>query len=729
MKYSEASQVQKLKHLTHLEDLVLEAGLDGVHLTVDLVEDLLVQLGGNTPKKLKNVTMKFDGAPSLVFGVNPENDRFFVATKSAFNKDPKLNYSVEDIETNHGHAPGLVEKLKYALQYLPDIVFDGVYQGDLMYTREDLQLRQENDVSYVVFKPNTLIYAVPYDSEIGQRITNSKMGLVVHTKYEGTSLTDMKATFSFSFYNPGPETSDVVLFSPNVKNLSGMITFSKEETDAIDSQLESAMHAISVVSLRGFQEGSPLSALVSQYKNRMIREGREDDAKECYTYLDAYVKKEIESKKTERGKESVKNLYQDVIRFLEGKLSPNPLAVLNAIFRYQRIIADIKLILIQKLESMSSTLETYLPAEGDAWKKADGEGFVISDIDGNVVKLVDRSGFSAANFLQGAFQKQNKVEERVSPNTFTKVDKSSKRLGLEPDTRVPPTVTQSNLIYRDPDNARAQKQEPLAQTLTKSGIQTDTTYRGTTPAVLVNDETGTSTILLKNKKDLLKNASAKGSVENIHLSSFRASVREAVKKSSTGHIHLRIGSTVVRNVVGVQKVSGDRVKADFVLVDDTGNPVYWISHKAGTNALGFQQYGGLSDLASIPRVIANLRYALIRKFPDLEIPSTTRMSFEIKDPRIGLLAMYGKDYGNDFGENNVNALLQGDLILRGFRLNSYILECSHMLENGELPNIDDPYYPVFTLAYRNSRSFFVGSTGFANGRIGIFPRAYATHIG
>ncbi len=80
---------------------------------------------------LREIDRALDSAWCLVaVGTNPENGRFFVATKSAFNKNPKINYTHEDIEKNHGHAPGLVEKLKAALTHLPKSTpKKGVFQG------------------------------------------------------------------------------------------------------------------------------------------------------------------------------------------------------------------------------------------------------------------------------------------------------------------------------------------------------------------------------------------------------------------------------------------------------------------------------------------------------------------------------------------------------------------------------------------------------------------------
>jgi len=197
MKLSEAALVQKLKHLAHLEDLIVLEGREGATAISQVIDDLTSLLKGGTPAKFVNTKVKIDGAPSLTCGINPENKAFFVSTKGLFAKDPKINYTEEDIDVNHGHAPGLAEKLKVALKYLPSVIFSGVYQGDFLYTKEDLRIRRDNDINYIVFKPNTLIYAVPQGSDLGQRILDSEMGIAFHTKYKGDTIESLSASFSF----------------------------------------------------------------------------------------------------------------------------------------------------------------------------------------------------------------------------------------------------------------------------------------------------------------------------------------------------------------------------------------------------------------------------------------------------------------------------------------------------------------------------------------------------
>src|SRR5512135_127007 len=110
---------ERLSHLEHPEDHVINAGSEGAHHSVrTLVGVHHAILGHKTPVK---VTTKYDGAPALIFGTHPETKKFFVASKSAFNKKPKINYSHEDVDRNHGHAPGLADKLKTALTHLPKV--------------------------------------------------------------------------------------------------------------------------------------------------------------------------------------------------------------------------------------------------------------------------------------------------------------------------------------------------------------------------------------------------------------------------------------------------------------------------------------------------------------------------------------------------------------------------------------------------------------------------------
>jgi len=121
-------------------------------------------------------SVKIDGSPAIVWGTDPENGKFFVGTKSVFNKrTPKVNYSIQDIERNHPDFE-LNSILIRCFNCLPRIGFEGrVFQGDFI-----------GFGGYRDYKPNAVSYT--FD-------TVQNVGVVVapHTEYKGTTLKDMNA--------------------------------------------------------------------------------------------------------------------------------------------------------------------------------------------------------------------------------------------------------------------------------------------------------------------------------------------------------------------------------------------------------------------------------------------------------------------------------------------------------------------------------------------------------
>ena len=179
----ESEQSSELKHIHHAEDRPLmhgHAGFEHAHGALMAAHQHIISKNKNT-----NLTMKYDGSPSIVFGHHPKNGKFFVATKSAFNKNPKINHTEKDIDKNHGHAPGLAKTLKHALKHLPKVTpKHGVYQGDLMHHADTKTLHE----SYIVeakgdvsFTPNTITYTAK--GKEAEKIKKSKVGVVVHHQY------------------------------------------------------------------------------------------------------------------------------------------------------------------------------------------------------------------------------------------------------------------------------------------------------------------------------------------------------------------------------------------------------------------------------------------------------------------------------------------------------------------------------------------------------------------
>ena len=178
-------------HLEHLEDEILNYGVEGGRAALNFLRSLRDMLSGASRSSV-NMTVKWDGAPAIFAGVEPETGDFFVAKKSVFNVSPKLYKTSKEIDDDLSGA--LNSKFKVALKEFSKLGIEGVLQGDLMWT-DDVETDTIDGKKYYTFQPNTIVYAVPTDSDFGRKINTSKIGIVWHTTYSGSTLQGMKASF------------------------------------------------------------------------------------------------------------------------------------------------------------------------------------------------------------------------------------------------------------------------------------------------------------------------------------------------------------------------------------------------------------------------------------------------------------------------------------------------------------------------------------------------------
>ena len=269
---NEAKEGKNL-HLEHIEDEVLNGGVVGTRGAINFLQSLRDMLAGSSSTNTF-ITTKWDGAPAVFCGINPENNKFFVGSKSIFNKTPKINYTSQDIDNNH--PPGLGEKLKVALQNLPKLGIKGILQGDMMFAREDLDVKKIDGESYVTFQPNTIVYAVPLKSDLAKEILNSKMGIVFHTEYSGSKMEDMKSSFNINI-NSLNKPRDVWFRDAKFTDASGTATFTKRDTDTITKILSlvgRTFQTISANTLNTIAEQSDINLIIKTFNNSKIRVGQ-----------------------------------------------------------------------------------------------------------------------------------------------------------------------------------------------------------------------------------------------------------------------------------------------------------------------------------------------------------------------------------------------------------------------------------------------------------------------
>lgn len=372
---------KKLKHLEHAEDHPINAGKEGVEHAMNNLLDVHRKLRGR--ENNTKITMKYDGSPSVVFGHHPETGKFFVSTKSAFNKNPKLNYTEADIEKNHGHAPGLVEKLKHALKHLPKVVPPrGVYQGDIMHTQGDV----EEHGHKVSFTPNTITYSAKKSSPQGKAALASKIGVAVHTAYKGDNLEDMEAQYAPDLTHFGNH-KDVHLISTE-HDLS-KIDYKKEHQEAFNKHMKEAQRIARQLPAEAHDAIEPHRIPLKTYINSTVRSGTTPDAEGFMKHYQAAHQKKIDSVKTDKAKQAkTVEMQRSMQHVMDNKHH------FHNMLQLHKSLQDAKGHLVHAL---SSNAEFDHHIQG---KKAKPEGFVVVR-NNRPTKLVDRKEFSAANFNRG----------------------------------------------------------------------------------------------------------------------------------------------------------------------------------------------------------------------------------------------------------------------------------------------------------------------------------------
>jgi hypothetical protein len=358
-------------------------------------------LAGNSRSSI-DMTVKWDGAPAIFAGIDPEDGKFFVAKKSVFNVNPKLYKSVAEIDADLSGQ--LNAKFKVALAEFSKLGITGVLQGDLMFT-DDVETTDIEGKKYYTFQPNTIVYAVDVNSDLGKKIKNAKVGVVWHTTYKGDALQDMKASFGANISGLN-STASVWMDDATYKDVSGKATMTQAETDAVTASLSSAGSTFrkinssllsSFLNLQNSFTGNLAGASLKTYNNSKVRKGEtisnpKSHAQGYLKWVDDAFQKNIDKLKTPKNKEALEVKKKETIRELK-KHTTN----LTNIIAFQNHIVDAKMGVVKKLNTVKS-IGTFIKTT-NGFKVVNPEGYVAIDrVTGGAVKLVDRMEFSFNNF-------------------------------------------------------------------------------------------------------------------------------------------------------------------------------------------------------------------------------------------------------------------------------------------------------------------------------------------
>ena len=386
---------QKNTHMTHIEDKVLYGGVKGTRDAILALRSLRDMMRG---QHSGNVSVKWDGAPAVFCGTDPRDGKFFVAKKGIFNKDPKVYKTEADIDEDT--SGDLAMKLKVALKFFSRLGIKGVIQGDLLFTKPDIKSEKIDGVDYLTFHPNTIVYAVKKNSKDAQEIRKAKVGVVWHTTYTGDSFESMRASYGVDVTKL-KKTGDVWQQDAMLRDLTNVATLSDKETSAVNKHLSQAgtlFNQIKSSTLRELENNQSLAQKIETFNNTFVRSGAQigdttQHVRNLIAFINNKYQKEIDTKKTEKGKQAWKDKQKDVMKFF----SPENKKSLKAMFDLQKSIVSAKLLLINKLNSIKN-IKTFLKTT-KGFRSTEPEGYVAIDkLAGNAVKLVNRYEFSTNNF-------------------------------------------------------------------------------------------------------------------------------------------------------------------------------------------------------------------------------------------------------------------------------------------------------------------------------------------
>ena len=329
----------KNRHLEHPEDAILNEGRSGLYNILDFFE-----------AQGSIVTVKYDGAPAIVWGINPENNKFFVGTKSVFNKvRVKINYNHNDIEVNHGDKPAVASILHMCFEKLPRI--GGVYQCDF--------------IGYgggTTYQPNTITYKF-LPSPVNER---HDIVVAAHTTYQGETLKDMCA--SFGFY-------DVSMDECN-QNRAKTDPFAQEETKFIDTSAS--------FKSRNYRIGLYIAA--ARVAAKWVTFPTEEKGKQLKQYINSYIRMGLPLDAAKLAKETKFD---------------------KSLFQLYNFIIEIKNMIMDDIEPTDNMVECYFKYDKENPnnnEECDHEGYVVSNEYGTY-KLIDRHQFSYANFNSDKWDK------------------------------------------------------------------------------------------------------------------------------------------------------------------------------------------------------------------------------------------------------------------------------------------------------------------------------------
>ncbi len=389
------ANVKQLKHLEHLEDEMLNYGVEGCKAAVSFLKELRKMLGCDNSTGFMQT--KWDGAPSVICGTDPNSGLFFVGTKSVFAKTPKICYT--DFDVDLYYEGDLAEKLKYSLKYFSGLGIKGIVQGDLLFTKSTLRTETVHGERLYTFRPNTITYGIPTDHPIGQAAGRAKIGVVFHTHYSGDDFQSMQALAGATVKG---STDALVVQNDTPMDRVGLNHSEEAKFDAYVKKIERMCHVCGdfldeLVGATGTTGDKKfhIASYLKQFFNNEIKNARSitnvDEALyDLANFYHAKMSKELAKIKTPANLVKKRNLVYESENYL-----------VNNVYKFKAMLAlykelqAVKQMVIDKLDHLEE-FRTFVQTD-KGYKVTTPEGYVLHK-DGDMIKFVNRLEFAYNNF-------------------------------------------------------------------------------------------------------------------------------------------------------------------------------------------------------------------------------------------------------------------------------------------------------------------------------------------
>jgi hypothetical protein len=268
-----------------------------------------------------------------------------------------------------------------------------------MFTEDDLSTVTVNDEDCYVFTPNTITYAVPVNSQLGQRIARAKLGIIFHTVYEGDTIESMTARFGVNVSGLNQH-ADVWFDDATYKDYTGIASLTPTENTKIKKYQDATLKTMEKIGQQRFDiilSNKEFARTIKPFINQSIRQGIQIDnpvgfLKQFVSYYTKELTKDIDDPTSRKAQNRLVKIKEK-----EQWVADNSNTLIGILATYKRIV-ELKNILMTKLRQVEG-IGTFQKTN-DGYKVTSPEGFVAIGHDGGAIKLVDRLSFSRANFLK-----------------------------------------------------------------------------------------------------------------------------------------------------------------------------------------------------------------------------------------------------------------------------------------------------------------------------------------